>query len=115
MPLHCCAWIEQHWHLQKVLRLCHETKVGENRPVVATMAIFKGLVLADGHWAVGVVFDHDAIGVRRALVLFVYVGEAALLTLVRRHESDFALSVPREGVKLAPCQVQLVELLKHHW
>jgi len=60
--------------------------MGKDRPMVASPIVFVSTILLNNHWTVRIVFHHNAIGVRRALVFFVYISVCFLLTLVSWHE-----------------------------
>ena len=56
-----------------------------------------------------VIFNHDAISVRRALVVFIDVDILVLLTFISRHEFYFFLFVTGEYSIKLPRYMQLIK------
>lgn len=111
MTLHWGATVEQIWHVEEVLWLGNEAKVGVDWPVITTPVLFPRLVLADCHRAIRIVLHQDAVRVRWALIFLVDVVIVIFLAFVGRHKGDLTLLVARE-VCLVLRLVELVKLLE---
>ena len=78
--------------------------------MVTAPVAFVAAVLLDGHGAVRIVFDHDPVRVRHALVILVDEGVLIFLSLVRRHKLDLTLLVPWEHTEVTLGYEKLIKL-----
>lgn len=113
MALDGCGGIQESQWADEVLRLREDAHVREHGPMVAAPEILMAVVLVNGQRTIRVIFYHDPVCERHALVVFVHIGVLVFVALISRHKSDLLLLVAWEDAEFHPRQSQLVELRDH--
>ena len=81
--------------------------------MITTKVRLVRIIINDSHRALGVILNHDAVSIRRTLILLVNIGVLILFSFVCRHEGNFLLFISRKYLMVLSPYIELIILRDH--